>query len=145
MVLKKDNMKKTLFIIGLLGTIISGLSSCEKRDYNLGYSVQDTVKAYGLTSAKAVDMMLIYKGGIQRPDWNEAEFKPYITYKDPETNAEDWLFDGFLFLEFADGAGRNYTAPVKDDPNGKATRKCLKDCGLAFRPSKSKKGSLCGS
>lgn len=116
-------MKTLIYKILLLSAIAFGLSSCEKRDYNLGRSVQDTVKTYGLTSAKAVDMILIYKGGVQRPEWTVDEFMPYVSYRDPETNEENWLFDGFLFLEFADGTGRSFTAPVKEDEDRKATRK----------------------
>src|SRR5690606_617590 len=56
----------------------------------------------------------IYSGGLNRPDWTETELNPYISYKDPDTQTSNWLFDGFLFLDFGDGAGRSFVAPVKD-------------------------------
>ena len=54
------------------------------------------------------DMALIYQGGSHRLDWTVEEFRPYVVheYADGE---RDWLFDGFLFLEFKNGSGRNYT------------------------------------
>ena len=33
--------------------------------------------------------------------WDEAHFEPYVTYVDT-TGREQWLFDGFIFLEFVD-------------------------------------------
>lgn len=48
------------------------------------------------------DLGLIYAGGSQRPDWSADELRPYIahTFANGKT---DWLFDGFLFLEFQTG------------------------------------------
>ena len=54
------------------------------------------------------DLALIYQGGLQRPAWTEQRFAPYVTYRDPRSSKEEWLFDGFLFLEFADGRGHTY-------------------------------------
>lgn len=115
-------MKK---IIGGISLIIAACfySSCEKNDENLGYSLQDTVKTLNITSGKAVDMVLIYQGGVHRPDWTTSQLAPYVTYVDPSTKKEDWLYDGFLFLEFADGSGRSLVAPVKDGETIKSGRK----------------------
>jgi hypothetical protein len=58
--------------------------------------------------SKATDLMLIYQGGVQRPRWTVSRFEPYVSYKDPQTGKEKWLFDGFLIIEFQDGRGHTY-------------------------------------
>src|ERR1700739_2193318 len=58
--------------------------------------------------SKPTDLMLIYQGGVQRPQWTVNRFAPYVTYRDPKTGKEQWLFDGFLFIEFQDGRGHTY-------------------------------------
>lgn len=115
-------MKKILIYTSILLASLAHCS-CEKSDQNLGYSVQDTIQPLGLLSAKATDMMLIYKGGIHRPEWTKEQLSPYVTYKNPQTGQEDWLFDGFLFLEFADGGGRSFVAPVRAGEETKSARK----------------------
>jgi len=121
----KKGFKMNIKAIGvsILSAIMLVNSSCEKKDYNLGVSVTDTVKTYGLNSAKAVDMVLLYNGGINRPSWTQAEVEPYVTYVDPDTGEENWLYDGFLFLDFADGTGRSFVAPVKDGEQTTPARK----------------------
>ena len=106
-----NNMKNKI-CIGLLSLAL--FSSCEKDKFDLGESVPAKPKEYNLKTAKAVDMVLIYSGGLNRPDWTETELNPYISYKDPDNQKSDWLFDGFLFLDFGDGAGRSFVAPVKE-------------------------------
>ena len=54
------------------------------------------------------DMALIYQGGSHRLDWTVEEFRPYVVHEFAD-GERDWLFDGFLFLEFKNGSGRNYT------------------------------------
>lgn len=53
------------------------------------------------------DLSLIYQGGINRMDWTEEQFRPYVMHQFQDGRKE-WLFDGFLFLEFSDGKGRRY-------------------------------------
>ena len=53
---------------------------------------------------KVRDLALIFQGGVHRIDWNERQIAPYVTHKFAN-GTEDWLFDGFLFLEFKDGRG----------------------------------------
>lgn len=61
---------------------------------------------YGKTSI--ADLVLIYQGGVHRPmDWTRDQFLPYVVHEDRQGN-KNWLFDGFLFLEFKDGKGRNF-------------------------------------
>ncbi len=116
-------IKPTFKYLGLLG-LVFWLSSCKKIDYNLGVSLQDTITPMSLTSAKAVDMMLIFQGGTHRPTWTQEELAPYVTYVDPETKVENWLFDGFLIIEANDGAGRDMVAPIYPDKfTGKLGRK----------------------
>jgi Domain of unknown function (DUF4855) len=58
--------------------------------------------------SKSTDLMLVYQGGVQRPRWTVSRFEPYVSYKDPQTGREQWLFDGFLIIEFQDGRGHTY-------------------------------------
>lgn len=46
------------------------------------------------------DIVLIYQGNLQRPDWTVDQFTPYVmhTYSD---GSRSWLFQGFIFTEFA--------------------------------------------
>lgn len=59
------------------------------------------------------DLILIYQGGIDRLAWTEEQLQPYVTYRDPSSGRERWLFDGFLFLEFRDGRGTRYVGQYK--------------------------------
>ncbi len=70
---------------------------------------------YGKTNI--ADLVLIYQGGKHRMDWTKEQLLPYVVH----TNAKgkkNWLYDGFLFLEFKDGMGRNY-APGYDKLNAR--------------------------
>ena len=58
-------------------------------------------------TGKIRDLALIYQGGVQRIDWTPDQFVPYVTHQFAD-GTKDWLFDGFLFLEFTDGKGYNY-------------------------------------
>ena len=58
------------------------------------------------------DLALIYQGSRHRIDWNKEEIEPYVTHRFAD-GTEDWLFDGFLFLDFKDGSGYAYT-PLMD-------------------------------
>jgi len=56
---------------------------------------------------KISDLALIYQGGVNRLDWTADQFLPYVVHEYQDGH-KDWLFDGFLFLEFADGKGYCY-------------------------------------
>jgi len=61
---------------------------------------------YGKTNI--ADLVLIYQGGTHRPmEWTKDQFLPYIVHEDSK-GKKNWLYDGFLFLEFKDGKGRTY-------------------------------------
>ncbi|MEG1543769.1 MAG: DUF4855 domain-containing protein [Tannerellaceae bacterium] len=66
---------------------------------------QPIVKGYKQTDIS--DLVLIYQGGAHRLDWTADQFLPYVVHQDV-AGKKDWLFDGFLFLEFKDGKGRSY-------------------------------------
>lgn len=72
---------------------------------------------YGKTNI--VDLALIYHGGEHRSsyEWTKDKFYPYLIHEDLKGN-KNWLFDGFLFLEFKDGKGRNF-APGYDKLNAR--------------------------
>ena len=54
------------------------------------------------------DMVLIYCGGMQRNlEWNKDQFLPYVVHENQQ-GKKDWLFDGFLFIEFLDGKGHHF-------------------------------------
>ena len=52
-------------------------------------------------------LVLIYQGGSHRMDYNAEQLRPYVVHEDRFGN-RDWLFDGFLFLEFDSGKGVSY-------------------------------------
>ena len=62
----------------------------------------------GFRQSPILDMVLIYQGGVQRVDWTPDEMRPYVVHTDL-SNKKDWFFDGFLFLEFQDGKGFNFS------------------------------------
>lgn len=71
---------------------------------------------YGKTNI--VDLALIYHGGVHRKDdWTKEKFYPYIVHENLN-GKKNWLFDGFLFLEFKDGKGRHF-APRYDTLNAR--------------------------
>lgn len=67
---------------------------------------------------KIRDLALIYQGGVQRIDWTPDQFVPYVTHQFAD-GTKEWLFDGFLFLEFADGKGSTYAYGYTKNRHGK--------------------------
>jgi len=49
------------------------------------------------------DLVLIYDGGQRRQPWTVDRFRPYV-YREAEGQF-DWLFDGFLFIEYLAKSG----------------------------------------
>lgn len=91
-------------------TFIFASQKCTKEDDgNQAGKIVDsyvTGPEYGKTDI--ADLVLIYQGGVHRPmEWTKDQFLPYVVHTDQQGN-KNWLFDGFLFLEFKDGKGRNY-------------------------------------
>jgi hypothetical protein len=59
--------------------------------------------------AGIADLVLIYYGGVHRPyEFTPEDFQPYVSWTDPENGREEWLFDGFLFIEFKNGKNHEY-------------------------------------
>lgn len=76
------------------------------------------VQAQDFATCDVRDLALIYQGGAHRCDWAADDIEPYVAHRFAD-GTEDWLFDGFLFLEFKDGRGRQFS-PGYDKEN--ATR-----------------------
>ncbi len=70
---------------------------------------------YGKTTI--ADLVLIYQGGVHRNsyEWTKERFLPYVVHEN-QKGKKDWLFDGFLFLEFKDGMGRYYAKGYDKEP-----------------------------
>ena len=94
-------------VSGLLGivTLFSGLSHAGAQPNNsTGYLPLRSSAAAGIS-----DLVLIYQGGTHRPAWTPEQLAPYVSHRDATTGKESWLFDGFLFIEFMDGRGHEFT------------------------------------
>lgn len=88
---------KTLKILGFSSLLAAGVAFGSPAAAQ-GYQTADDVQ----------DLALIYQGGSHRLDWTVDEFRPYVVHEFSD-GTKDWLFDGFLFLEFKNGSGRHYT------------------------------------
>ncbi|MGN0219756.1 MAG: DUF4855 domain-containing protein [Muribaculaceae bacterium] len=98
---------KTLFVNALAAIMLAfAATSCGDDDQG-GFTVGKGDVAQGFPKFEIRDLALIYQGGAHRIDWTKGDFSAYITHKF-EDGSEDWLFDGFLFLEFKDGKGRQF-------------------------------------
>lgn len=74
----------------------------------------------------AKDMVLIYAGGTHRGVWDKEKFAPYVSMAgDNEKN--DWLFDGYLFLEIKNGQGRGFASYYEKEGARKQEWKKLLD------------------
>ncbi|WP_050785863.1 DUF4855 domain-containing protein [Pedosphaera parvula] len=71
---------------------------------------------YQTTRPNITDLTIIYCGMSNRPAWTLDELQPYVSYADRTTGKEEWLFDGFLFLEFKDGQGAEFEEGWKQKP-----------------------------
>lgn len=71
----------------------------------LGASIPATAR---FATADIRDLALVYQGGTMRIDWTPDQLEPYVTHVFRD-GTEQWLFDGFLFLEFRDGEGHTFT------------------------------------
>lgn len=73
------------------------------------------------------DMVLIYDGGAHRNiRWTSEHLAPYVAYKD-KNGIDQWLFDGFLFLEFKDGKGRCFASYYEEQGARKTEWEALVD------------------
>ncbi len=104
-------LKHALCIALALVVSAGRLAAAETGDSSSGYLPLSSSKAAGIT-----DLVLIYQGGTHRPNWTADEFAPYIRFRESERVKADWLFDGFLFIEFQDGRGHEFARGYKKQP-----------------------------
>ncbi len=74
----------------------------------------------GATAQGAVNhLCLLYHGQARRPAWTAESLRPYVAVVNSDNKAADWLFDSFLFIEFAtdDGKQLYYHAKEKTQPD----------------------------
>ena len=75
------------------------------------------------------NLCLIYHGREKRKKWTDEALLPYVAYLDENGHPKDWLFDSFLFLEFATDAGVSlYHDPQKGTKPALADWQWLADC-----------------
>ncbi len=76
-----------------------------------GNAVAQDLSDYKKIDNKVRDLALIYQGGAHRIGWVQREIEPYVTHKFDD-GREEWIFDGYLFLEFTSGTngGKQFTA-----------------------------------
>lgn len=79
----------------------------------------------GVTYTGIRDLALIYQGGTHRLDWTRAELAPYVFHR--QNGNFQWLFDGFLFIEFRDNLGHEYAEGYGQQPADKAAWDWLLD------------------
>lgn len=70
-----------------------------------GASAQPPAGGYLQTDIR--DLVLIYQGGVHRLDYTVEQLRPYVVHEN-RFGGRDWLFDGFLFLEFDSGKGFSF-------------------------------------
>jgi len=58
-------------------------------------------------------LALIYAGGKSRIPWDAQKLLPYVAYVDRQGKPQDWLFDSFLWIEFATNDGSYLHFPLK--------------------------------
>jgi uncharacterized protein DUF4855 len=67
------------------------------------------------SAAGLSDIVLIYQGGTDRLPWTREQFVPYVSAHSSD-GREHWLFDGFLFIEFRDSRGHEYSEGLNEAP-----------------------------
>ncbi len=123
-------MKLKFLALALCLCLLSPTADARKKSHQ-GSAWQSTPKEYSINQIR--DLVLIYQGGSHRPDWTADEFIPYVTHTFADGHKE-WLFDGFLFLEFQSD-GRQYIPGLRM-PNARK-EDWLKYLDRVFEPGKS--------
>lgn len=107
---------KLLFI----GVLIMTISCSSKLKESVTPEKEDPKKAVPTVKVGPIkDLMLLYQGGTHRLDYTEEQLQPYL-YKTGEKGEHQWLFDGFLFIEFKDNRGYEYANGYGAKPANKA-------------------------
>lgn len=79
----------------------------------LSFTASASYKDKGYKQGTIKDLALIYQGGKHRIDWTVDQFGPYVVHEFADGHKE-WLFDGYLFLEFTDGQGLSFATRYSD-------------------------------
>ncbi len=95
--------------------------SCAKKKATL--EKKQEIKVPIIRGGETKDLVLLYHGGTHRLDYTEEQIIPYL-YREKEGKKE-WLFDGFLFIEFKDNRGYEYAKGYDQKPAGKSQWKWL--------------------
>lgn len=111
--------------------LVSVVTMYATPDGHQGPAWQSTPKNYSINQIR--DMALIYQGGRQRIPWTEDQIEPYVVHKFAD-GYKTWLFDGFLFIEFADAPECNLA------PGYKCKRDARKDDWQRYMDSMFEKG-----
>ncbi len=61
-------------------------------------------------------LCLLYHGQTQRGPWTRETLRPYVACIDPQGKPTDWLFDSFLFIEYATDSGKQLHYYARDKP-----------------------------
>ncbi|SHF31313.1 protein of unknown function [Mariniphaga anaerophila] len=109
------HLQKTFILSVLLASLTLSLAACSHKneqntdDEELIFKDEPVDRELKYYNAVPHDMVLIYDGGAHRNvQWNKEHFAPYISAE--SDGREQWLFDGFLFLEIKDGQGRGFAS-----------------------------------
>lgn len=94
-------------LLGCLGLLLGCLAQAQEPPLA-------AAKAGALPTNAITDLVLIYDGGEGRLRWTPERFKPYV-YREAEGKCE-WLYDGFLFLDFLAPSGRRL-CPITHRPD----------------------------
>ncbi|MGB9624303.1 MAG: DUF4855 domain-containing protein [Phycisphaerae bacterium] len=79
-------------------------------------------------------LCLIYHGGKNRVDWTAEAMLPYVAHVDEKGAPTDWMFDSFLFIEFAGPRGVWFHHYVEGKPQANAADWAwLADCWFRER------------
>ena len=111
------HLTRCILVCLMAVAMVSQVTSAQK-DTHHGPAWQSTPKQYSINRIR--DLALIYQGGTQRIPWTPEQFAPYVVHEFADGH-KDWLFDGFLFLEFADVPecnfipGPSYLRPARKD------------------------------
>lgn len=111
-------MKNKWYYLGLLlfTGVVSGTTACKRA---INQSKPDVYTPQKDTTTYISDLALLYQGGTHRLPWTKDQLQPYI-YRSGASGKADWLFDGFLFIEFKDNLGHEYAVGYGERPAGKA-------------------------
>jgi len=98
---------RTLLIAALL--TLAGESCLAQAETERSYLRPGTAEVGGIS-----DLCLIYHGRQARVPWTKEALMPYVAHVDEQGTPQDWMFDSFLFIEFATDGGAMLHYYAKD-------------------------------